>query len=53
MVRLHSDDSIASTGKGLSSCKRIVEMHGGSIGAESASGKRSTFYFTLPIIDKL
>jgi len=48
MKRLHSHDSISGTGIGLSACKRIVEIHGGTIGAKSAPGKGSTFHFTLP-----
>lgn len=52
MERLHSHDSIAGTGIGLSACKRIVEKHDGYIGAESAPGKGSTFYFTLPTVGK-
>ena len=53
MKRLHSHDSISGTGIGLSACKRILEIHGGSIGARSAPGKGSTFYFTLPITPKI
>lgn len=48
MTRLHNYDNIPGTGIGLSSCKRIVEIHGGTIGASSEPGKGSTFYFTLP-----
>jgi signal transduction histidine kinase len=36
------------TGLGLALCKKFVELHGGTIGADSVYGKGAAFWFLLP-----
>lgn len=49
-TRLHDVDDFAGTGLGLASVFRIVQQHGGIVGASGRPGLGATFSVTLPAL---
>ena len=47
--RLHGRAAFEGTGLGLAICRKIVEMHAGSIWANGREGEGATFFVSLPL----
>jgi signal transduction histidine kinase len=51
--RLHARDQYGGgSGVGLTITKKMIERHGGSIGLESEVGVGTTFFFSLPSMER-
>lgn len=47
--RLHDRTAFEGTGLGLAICRKIVEMHSGTIWAHGQEGEGATFFVSLPL----
>ena len=47
--RLHPKGGYPGSGLGLTSVKKVIELHQGRVWLESAPGQGSTFFFSLPL----
>jgi two-component system, sensor histidine kinase and response regulator len=46
--RLHRKEDYPGTGIGLSTCRKLIQLYGGTIGFNSAPGQGAVFFFSLP-----
>ena len=49
LKQLNTTDDFEGTGIGLAFCRRVTGLLKGQMGVESAVGKGSTFYFSIPV----
>ncbi len=45
--KLHTQSEYKGSGVGLATCKKVVELHGGTMGINSKEGEGTTFHFTI------
>ncbi|MBB6098752.1 PAS domain S-box-containing protein [Deinobacterium chartae] len=52
LQRLHGRADLEGSGMGLAQVRRIVQLHGGRVGAENVPGQGALFWFFLPSGDE-